>query len=215
MQKACAAVLCLVAVTSWAARAAEDEHVPSNAGPSTSSRDAATPTMPVQTTEPEASGQTAPAARRDPFVPADQQDESDGFVDAVDSEVPAGIRVRGIVRFAGHEPVAAIVVPGNPSPFFVREGEVVRIDTARAATVRRATTTTTTTAASQPPPELLRMHPELRQSTSQPSRPAGDFAVRSTVERRSSVLYLHISRIEDTYVEAYPKARPDDKQIFR
>jgi hypothetical protein len=138
---------------------------------------------------------------------------TDGFVDASDSEIPAGIRVRGIVRFQGREPVAAIAVPGSPAPFFVREGEVVRIDTA-VRTAGRAPTPSKG-GASEPPPELLRAHPELRQKAVQPARPAGEFAVVSSAERRSSVLYLHISRIESTYVEAYPKARPDDKQIFR
>jgi len=70
----------------------------------------------------------APRSLVDPFaynVPGDAK----GFLPSLTGNVPAGIRVAGILLLRNRQPLAALLVPGYDEPFYVHENDLIAITT--------------------------------------------------------------------------------------
>jgi len=52
----------------------------------------------------------------------------DGFVNAGLVNLPAGIRVLGILAPKGRDPVGVIEIPGMPNVYFVKSGDVIQVE---------------------------------------------------------------------------------------
>jgi len=149
-------------------------------------------------------------AMRDPFQPPSAlSGEADDLLAVEVSEIPPGIRVVGIARVEGRPATAIIAVPGCQEPILVREHDVVRLEVAASETAPPSMAPQPETTA---PPHLQRAHPGARPPTAESHAPS---SVTITLRQKVRILYLYISKIDNLTVEAYPRARPDDKQIFR
>ncbi len=52
----------------------------------------------------------------------------EGFVNAGLVNLPAGIRVLGILAPKGRDPVGVIEIPGMPNVYFVKSGDVIQVE---------------------------------------------------------------------------------------
>jgi len=86
------------------------------------------PPSTVPTPVPPAQASSASAERGDPFTFRGTGGDDDGFVNVSQAVLPPGIRVAGILKPSGREPVGAIAIPGQASLHFVRTGDVIQID---------------------------------------------------------------------------------------
>lgn len=69
---------------------------------------------------------------RDPFAMRGTGADGDAYIHAGLASIPPGIRVVAILSMEGKKNVGALSIPGSPHLHFVREGEVIQLDTAGA-----------------------------------------------------------------------------------
>ena len=118
-------------------------------------------------------------------------EKSGGFVPAGSVDLPAGIRVLGILVIEGVGSLAALQLPGDNDVYYVREGDDLQI---------RLTTRGTTS---------------VRRATSPPSSKQPRSTSASVPSSPSNVFYLKIDKITAEQVVVYPQHNPTNVHVYR
>lgn len=131
----------------------------------------------------------------DPFTLRIPDEESGGFVPAVDASIPSGIKIVSILFVRGQKPLAVIEIPGSSSEdfHFVREEDVIEID---AAIARSALSAKASKPSKNQKPQTANKSQEQQVNNSEPT-------------------YIKIVKISKNEVELAPLARPQDARILR